>query len=1328
MIQPRQGLRWALIGVGGLLAIVVVLRVGLGAYLATGAGKGLVARKISAQIGMPVEVTSVRLGLVTSSIGLKLFDPAAPEGGKSEVFAVEDASADISLFGLATSRISPQQVTLRGVNLTLHVSADGKVVTTLPKVPASSGTGGTLPNIVLADGRLTIRQDGRPEFALHNLNATVTPAGDRVVIDGTMDDPAWSQWTLKGDIAKNGSAGEVRFETPDGPLTMDRLESVPFVPASVWKSIRADGRGAVAVRLWTDSSADVHYAVDIKPNEASLTLPDASVTLAKVTGLINLTGAKIKLVGAKAQLAGGTLAVDGDADFAPEPTLVTLKATAANLDLKQLPPEWKLPRDIDGKLQGSADVSLQVFADGRLVPSGSGEGAITGVEIRLPKGSIKSDDIPIHLRTAGNQLEFQRMPKGTGARPKNAPVRTAARQGKKPAEPPAPKTEAATGGSVLDATVRFRDINIAELLEKLDVKLSYKLSGKVTAEATIAVPVTSAASQSAYKFTGSITSPALTLEGLTVRNLSAKMSYQNGKFALTELVGAIDQPAKGGAAPGTFRGTVNAAIDPPGEVRAALTIDRIPVGEVLKALPGFQLGVQGTASGAVTLTAPYDKISETALWGGSGEISSSELVVEGRTAKDIKLSATVEKGTLTLKEAKVALEGIPIVADGTLGLSGHYPFRATVKTTGTSVTDLRKLVPEVKLPAPVEGVLETDTALTGTISPLTYNATGTMTASKLTLAKSSANHIGLKWALTPERLVVSDLKADAFGGSLTGSADVPFAADKSGSFGVEFKELDAAAATELVPDFPVKIAGKVSGKVGGTIPPAKEGQGRVGNLDVDLSAPKLTVQGIPAERLAGKAALKGGAVEYELEGKTLGGSFEIKGRYPGLKKDDEKAPVGKRDRGSFRLTGADLSRVAGGLGFDALRPLRGRLDVTFDFDNDLSAGNGRITLTRLEWGSNIVSQELIGLLVLRDNILQLSEVRGRIAGGELRARGLVRLEQTQRNYFTVTLTGADAKKLLAPLGADSRDLIDGPVSLMLNARLGSEVRGSGTISLPRGSVSGVPVTDLRVPFTFASAAGGYGRLAIREGTVNAGSGRATAHLTLDWGREARLDGEVRFVDVPIRTIAPSLGENALLGNGRITGRFDLQGSRVRSIDDVNGTLLATLTNTSVREIPILQQVTPFLNTTGLVKPFQSGDVRGSLRGGVFRVQRLALANPSAQLFAEGTITTGGRIDMNVVAHTGTIGPDVPGLRLFGLRLPTFGPIPVTLIRDVSDFLSNRTVRLSITGQTSNPVVKVNIGALLTDQAVRFFLSRYVLPAEAAGVLGLGAGIGSMNSK
>ena len=93
----------------------------------------------------------------------------------------------------------------------------------------------------------------------------------------------------------------------------------------------------------------------------------------------------------------------------------------------------------------------------------------------------------------------------------------------------------------------------------------------------------------------------------------------------------------------------------------------------------------------------------------------------------------------------------------------------------------------------------------------------------------------------------------------------------------------------------------------------------------------------------------------------------------------------------------------------------------------------------------------------------------------------------------------------------------------------------------------------------------------------------------------------------------------------------------------------------------------------------------------------------------------------MTAHTGSFGPDVPGLRALGLRIPAFGPVPVTLIRDVTDFLSNRTVKLSITGTAAAPVVRVNAAALLRDEAVRFFLTRYVLPAGALGGIEGGTG-------
>jgi hypothetical protein len=97
------------------------------------------------------------------------------------------------------------------------------------------------------------------------------------------------------------------------------------------------------------------------------------------------------------------------------------------------------------------------------------------------------------------------------------------------------------------------------------------------------------------------------------------------------------------------------------------------------------------------------------------------------------------------------------------------------------------------------------------------------------------------------------------------------------------------------------------------------------------------------------------------------------------------------------------------------------------------------------------------------------------------------------------------------------------------------------------------------------------------------------------------------------------------------------------------------------------------------------------------------------MFMEGTVGLTGRLDLDVVAVTNRIGIDPRMLQAFGLRIPMIGPIPVGLIMEVTSFLSNRTIRLRVTGTMDQPIVQVNVGQILTEEAVRFLLNPY-LPA------------------
>ena len=1258
-------------------------------------------------------------------------DPALGSGPDAEILGVDSATADLSLGDLLTGRVMPNEVRLKGVRVAVRLDAAGNLLTTLPKSEGSSGGDVKLPVVVVEDGRLTVRQQGRPEFVLGGLSLRAEPAGDAVKLSGTATDPAWGNWTLGGEVATSGKAGRLDLKADAATLDPDRLRSIPYVPLSVWDNARPSGPAAAAVGLAFAPDTEFRYDVRVDPKGATLGVPAADVTLADVNGVVRVHDGLVEVSGAgpgnraTAKLAGGNVSVGAKWNYAKEPAEGDpIAVTVDRLAVKELPPSWGLEKVLPGKLtlengvlSGSADLRLLAHADGRLETFGGGAGRISGT---IAGGAAEID---VTLGGNGQRLEFGR---GKPPAPKKAAAgKTIHLTVSTPRELVAlvtlltvqPKDADQTN---LDATITLRDIDLAQFAEQLELKVPYKVAGKVTVQARLAVPLGGAATRSQYRLTGTLTSPELRLEGLTVRDLTTEVNLQDGKLTLDKLTAKFPQSNEPNAALGSLSGSASAMLDPAGPVTAALTLDGIPLGPVLSAVPGLGVEARGLVSGKATFKADSTTVADPATWDASATLRSPELVVAGRTARDVAFTAVAAKGIVTLTEGAVTIEGIPVTAAGTLALTGKYAFDATVKTTGTSLTDLRKLVPEAELPLPVEGVLETDTKLAGTLSPLSYAASGRVRASKLTLGKTAANAVDLKWDLTPERVKLTDLNAAVFGGNVTGSAEYPFAPDKGGAFDVAFKGVDAAAAAAFVPDFPVRIGGEVSGKVAGTIPPATANAGRVGNLDLELTAPRLTVQNIPAERLVGKAAIKNGAVDYALEGKTLGGSFEVKGRYPGAGKKD--APKG--ERGSLKVEGVDLARLATALRSEALRPLAGRVDLTFDFENDLSAGSGRLTVRGVRWGRDEFAPEVRGVLLLRDGQLELRDLSGTVAGGILRGRARLSTDDPTRNFFSVTLDRADGRRLTAPVPGTA-GLLTGEVSLTVRGRIGREVRGSGVVTVGRGTVAGVAVNDLRVPFDYGTSPGGYGRLAVREASTRAGTGRATANLTVEWGGGVRVDGQARFIDVPVAALSASLGENSFLGTGHLTGRFDLEGTNVRSSADLTGTLVAALSNTSVKEVPLIQEALPYLNPLGLTKPFRTGDVRGTLRGGVFRVQRLALANPSAQLFAEGTITTAGRLDLNVVAHTGQVGPEARGLRLLALRLPLYGPVPVGLIKDVSDFLSNRTVKLTIGGTTAAPVVRINTRALLADEAVRFFLTRYVVPADLAGVLGVGSAAGGI---
>lgn len=254
-----------------LMAFVAVMltgaaRFGVGRFLSSTRGKAMVADRLGSALGMPVEVSEVEVGDDTSSFRFRVMDPADP---KAEVLNVHSASANVSATDFMTGRVAPSSLNLTGAALTLRVGADGQVLTPLPALP---GPNGTVPTVATTNGRVCIRQEGRPDFVVSGVNLTIEPTGQTVVVSGTVNDPKWGEWTIRGEADRRTRTGWVELTSNDAPLDPELLATIPFVSPNLFAEV-ASTRAAVTVRLAVGANRDVQPEVEIRQKRRIFGIP-----------------------------------------------------------------------------------------------------------------------------------------------------------------------------------------------------------------------------------------------------------------------------------------------------------------------------------------------------------------------------------------------------------------------------------------------------------------------------------------------------------------------------------------------------------------------------------------------------------------------------------------------------------------------------------------------------------------------------------------------------------------------------------------------------------------------------------------------------------------------------------------------------------------------------------------------------------------------------------------------------------------------------------------------------------------------------------------------
>ncbi|MHC5538808.1 AsmA-like C-terminal region-containing protein, partial [Singulisphaera rosea] len=222
-------------------------------------------------------------------------------------------------------------------------------------------------------------------------------------------------------------------------------------------------------------------------------------------------------------------------------------------------------------------------------------------------------------------------------------------------------------------------------------------------------------------------------------------------------------------------------------------------------------------------------------------------------------------------------------------------------------------------------------------------------------------------------------------------------------------------------------------------------------------------------------------------------------------------------------------------------------------------------------------------------------------------------------------------------------------------------------------------------------------------------GQVRGDATLKLGADRAFQSQFQLTGIDLQTLTHLGADSTRPSSGRINGRISLAGSNPSKPQHYRGKINLDLDDASLFSIPVFREIEKFLGAarSGL---FEDGDMVGTIANGQLIVEMLTLQGRIVQLHGTGTIGFDTQLNLEVLINTNQIIPEtgqalvglIPGLR------DTLGRGGEASLR-VANYLSNRLLKLRVTGTLKNPSVSVDSSILVADTAVSFFGGVLKLP-------------------
>jgi hypothetical protein len=887
----KKVLLWSL---GLLLATVTGLWITARLYLASHQANQQVVAHLEHLLGGKVRIASTSIGIVGDSSlqDVEIYEKDAPADSKPWLRCAA-IDADVSVLDLMGRKNAPGQVNARGAEVALRFDREGKLQTELPDF-TSGDSSLPLPRITLKESKLTLTQEGRGEMVIAGLDASLTASAEGLAIEGTIQDRFWGEWNLRGNLALASGAIHLQLSTDGAEVTQEKLEALAFVPANVWKNVKARGTTPVQFTLdiipAAEGKANLHYRAELSPEGTTITIPAIDLTARNARGKVIVEDGLVQLREVVGQTADGTIRVArADLDFRTEPSTLQFDAIGVeNVLLSQLPASWKLTEEVDiaGRLTGQSSLQVVIPARAPVYTRGSGEGQISPARVA---GFATRKPIHLHLHAEGQEFRFSTNldavanafpPKGGQSPPTmhagRGTIATLAVLLSLGQVQPLAKT---TTPNYLEVQFSLKDIDLAELLRRLKVKPPFPIKGQISLAVQAAIPYETPGEVKAYRLRGDVNLSRLEFAGLQLEDVQAQITLARGVLELKELSARLPQE-QGMGDPGLIAGSARLGVDPPGDFHADVKLNRIPAGRLATLFPLQANQIRGTFSGSLKARVPARALTTPAAWQARASLRADSLGLYGLKLANLAADLDVRAGQARFTALKVQVEGNSVVGRGEAKLTGSYPFRFQVDLEKGDLSVLNRLAPEYKLPFQVAGSLHLGAEVSGTLRSWKYSLKGSLQATRLSLGGFHVESLSLRWEQGSKTIALRDIKILLAGGEIAGSAELPVANGEKGTVLLRLKELDVEQLLKPFPQVKIRIKGKATGEMTAVIEPAREDQSRLVKGKIDLSTSRLLAGGFPLEKVKGTVDYQDGKANYRLAGRTFGFPVPIQGQIP----------------------------------------------------------------------------------------------------------------------------------------------------------------------------------------------------------------------------------------------------------------------------------------------------------------------------------------------------------------------------------------------------------------------------------------------------------------